>query len=270
MFSSLLSMFGTLTEAHGKPPVLIGATGGSGTRALHSALSTAGLFMGERLNGAGDAMDFEPFLDDWINPILDTTRGLDYGPATLDRSALEDFKAALTTYRTEHPGGDALWGWKNPRSMYVLPLIHSVYPDLCFLHLVRDGRDMALSDNQNQARKHYAALFGQPVGDITPERSIKLWAKANNDVADWAERVLANRYLRIRFEDLCASPGSHLRSVFILLGLDGTSLEAAVAAALPSISKPASVNRWRALPEDDASQLTNLAKPVLERFGYAL
>ena len=44
-------------------PVVIGGTGGSGTRAVQSALAAAGVFMGERLNESGDAMDFEPFLD---------------------------------------------------------------------------------------------------------------------------------------------------------------------------------------------------------------
>jgi hypothetical protein len=42
-------------------PVVIGATGGSGTRVIHGILETAGLFMGhdQNLNHAGDAMDIE-------------------------------------------------------------------------------------------------------------------------------------------------------------------------------------------------------------------
>ena len=31
---------------------------------------------------------------------------------------------------------------------------HAISPALRFLHVVRDGRDMALSENQNQLRKH--------------------------------------------------------------------------------------------------------------------
>ena len=59
-------------------PVVIGATGGSGTRAFHGIMGELGLFMGERVNGAGDAMDFEPFLDRWINPIISSQGRLDY------------------------------------------------------------------------------------------------------------------------------------------------------------------------------------------------
>ena len=80
---------------------------------------------------------------------------------------------------------------------------------MSFLHLVRDGRDMALSDNQNQPKKHYQALFGdayEACHDAAPECAIRLWATANSQVADWGERELGNRYMRVRFEDVCASP----------------------------------------------------------------
>ena len=45
----------------------------SGTRAVCHALQALGVFMGTRLDGAGDAMDFEPILDDGINAVLRTT-----------------------------------------------------------------------------------------------------------------------------------------------------------------------------------------------------
>ena len=45
------------------------------------------------------------------------------------------------------------WGWKEPRSIYLLPFFHRHLPALRFLHVVRDGRDMALSDQPEPAAK---------------------------------------------------------------------------------------------------------------------
>ena len=102
-----------------RTPVVIGATGGSGTRAIHSVLAALGLFMGERLNGAGDAMDFEPFLDQWINRLIARGNRLDYTMGDLSLfqrwQVRRAFNRALGQYQKEWPSPQP-WGWKNPRS----------------------------------------------------------------------------------------------------------------------------------------------------------
>ncbi|WP_193171399.1 sulfotransferase [Nisaea nitritireducens] len=253
-------------------PLLIGATGGSGTRALHGALGESGFFVGTRLNHAGDAMDFEPFLDEIINPVLRETRSLDYALDQLSggtrAAAVRGFKAALKTYTAELPQKARHWGWKNPRSMYILPIIAAACPGMSFLHLVRDGRDMALSDNQNQPNKHYEALFGEAYEDATPEFAIRLWAAANSQVADWGERELGNRYMRIRFEDLCAAPGAVLSNALIGGGIEPALADRVCAGADAVIRTPSSIGRWRNIPGEDAHILTEKAADALERFGY--
>lgn len=253
-------------------PLLIGATGGSGTRALHGALAEAGFFVGTRLNHAGDAMDFEPFLDDIINPVLRETRSLDYALGGLTagtrKAAAQGFGKALDCYVSDKPRDVAHWGWKNPRSMYVLPIISAACPELRFLHLVRDGRDMALSDNQNQPNKHYDALFGESYTGENPENAIRLWAAANSQVADWGERELGGRYMRVRFEDLCESPKTVLVPVLIEGGFDAALAERVGTGAEAVIRMPDSVGRWRKLPEEEKRRLTEIASAALHRFGY--
>lgn len=272
MLQALLSLFrrpaAPAAVAAGEvPPVLIGATGGSGTRAVHGLLADTGLFMGVRLNGAGDAMDFEPFLDRRINDILRDRHSLDYRPeelaADLRDGAMAELRAAAATYRTEYTGGR--WGWKNPRSMYVLPLIHTLYPQLWFIHLIRDGRDMAFSGNQNQPRKHYAALFGRPLAaDTDPVAAIELWDTANRGAAAFGERVLGERYIRIRFEDLCAAPLPVVEDLLRRLDLP---LEAAAAAAA-RVATPDSVGRWQREEPELAARVTEAGRAGLEAFGY--
>ena len=113
------------------------------------------------------------------------------------------------------------WGWKEPRSVYLLPFLAAELPGLRFLHVVRDGRDMAFSENQVQLRKHGDAVLG---ASDEPEalRSIALWREVNLRAADFGERELGDRYLRIRFEDLCARAGGHAcAEVLRFFGLDG-------------------------------------------------
>ena len=55
----------------------------------------------------------------------------------------EAIAAVFETYAAEH--GKERWGDKTPLYMQYLPLLERLFPDARFVHLVRDGRDAALS-----------------------------------------------------------------------------------------------------------------------------
>ena len=151
---------------------MIGATGGSGTRVLAAIVQRAGMFVGSDLNRSLDALDFAAFFDRWVG------RELTPGAAAELR--------ALVARQHEEAGGRP-WGWKEPRSVYLLPFLAAELPGLRFLHVVRDGRDMALSENQVQLRKHGDAVLG---ASDEPEalRSIALWREINLRAADFGEQ----------------------------------------------------------------------------------
>ncbi len=71
------------------------------------------------------------------------------------------------------------------------------FPDLKFIHVVRDGRDMALSSNQNQLRKHGGAIltWNERFFRSKPERSLLLWARVNLHAAEFGESNLRENYL---------------------------------------------------------------------------
>lgn len=276
MFLKALSHTLVLRRVHRVkyPPVVIGATGGSGTRVIHGVLEKAGLFMGveTKLNHAGDAMDIEPMLDAFINPILSATKSLDYDveslPKRLAADARHDLTLGVDRFLRDLPGGSIPWGWKNPRSMYILPLIRELFPGVRFIHLVRDGRDMATSDNQNQPRKHYQALFGETLDDTDPAGSIRLWAATNLAIARWGERHLGSRYLRIRFEDLCASSSDEVTKILDFAGIKNVEDEKIHDMARDFVTPPQSLGRWRELDVDVADGLTQRGSDALCQFGY--
>lgn len=58
-----------------------------------------------------------------------------------------------------------LWGWKGPRSVYFLPFYQAVFGDhFRFLHVLRDGRDVAYGDNQMQFWMLCEKFYGKDNG----------------------------------------------------------------------------------------------------------
>ena len=244
-----------------KAPIVIGALGGSGTRVIARIAQQAGIFMGTHRNVSEDAMEFVEFYDRWINRFVLAT--------ALDRdetaAMTHEFRECVTRHRMGIAAPDAPWGWKEPRSIYLLAFFHSCFARLRFIHVVRDGRDMAFSQNQNQLRKHGSAVLGTADDAIPqPVRTALLWQAINLAAADYGEALLGSRYLRVRFEDLCANPAAVVRRICEFV--DGAPPAGAVTDVIP----PASVGRWRSAGGDALiGDVVRCAQPALTRFGYA-
>jgi hypothetical protein len=241
-------------------PGVVGATGGSGTRAVARILRQGGLFIGSRLNDSEDAVDLGEYSDVWINAFVSfRTRGV---PDQLAKVMRVHLRAILSTHCTGALP-EQKWGWKEPRSIFLLPFLHEALPTLRFLHVVRDGRDMALSENQNQLRKHGGAYLGRPTDARSPLDSIELWARLNLETARYGAERLEDRYLRIRYEDLCSDPVSTASDVFGFFGLDGDPEVAA-----REVRRWGASGRWTAQDPAAIAQLEQRAGEALREFGY--
>ena len=252
-------------------PIVIGGSGGSGTRVLRNALIAASVFMGTRVNAAGDALDFEPWLDCRINHILAATRTLDYSlsdlPCALRTEILDELRFRVGGYVRDLPRPGMPWGWKNPRSIFMLPFLAELFPALRFVHVVRDGRDMAFSGNQNQLRKHFEALVGDDHDAMTQaEKSAVMWQAVNCGAAAAGSRLLQERYTALRFEDVCEHPREILPILWRRLDLGAGVRE--TEAACVAIRIPSGVGRWRSQDLDSVVRLHRRAGVGLHRFGY--
>ena len=248
------------------PPLVIGATGGSGTRVIARIARHAGYNLGSRLNSSEDALEFYSFHDIWINPFVSAQgRGEAMTPWQSARMK-EGFHAALARHIPEAERRGTRWGWKAPRSIYLLSFLSAQFPQLKFIHVLRDGRDMALSPNQNQLRKHgRAALrWRERLFRSIPERSALLWEKINLRAADYAKARLRENYLLVRFEDLCAEP---LETTARIVNFLGAPIDPAPIAQT-EITAPKTLGRWRDCSPRIVSRLETLAAASLRRFGY--
>ena len=247
-----------------EPPVpgpnVVGATGGSGTRVVAKILRHAGLYTGEKLNPYEDAVELGFYSDRWINRYL-TAGDL---PDDMRAEMEADLGAVLADHTGHLPPDAVAWGWKEPRSIYLLRFWNETMPSVRFLHFLRDGRDMAFSKNQNQLTKHGEAVLGDELRSAkTPTRSIAVWNRVNGAAADYGEQALGERYLRIRFEDLCAAPAESIERIYAFFGLDGDA-----EAAAPEVRPPDSLGRWEQRRKRVIDELNATAEPALRRFGY--
>lgn len=243
------------------PPLVIAGTGGSGTRLVALMCQHAGYYLGSRLNQTLDAIDFYEFHERWLN---------DYLAGTLSHSREEAMRRELldvvATLHDDLPAGHhGPWGWKAPRSMLFLPLLDSAIPGLRFLHVVRDGRDMAYSANQNQLQKHGSALLDDEQRSLPQwQQSLIFWQAANLRAADYGEQHMSGRYLRLRYESLLSDDTQALEMLADFLDIPSGYRDA----LLGHSRMHPGVGRWRQRPAQEQRLLQTLGTEGLERFGY--
>lgn len=242
-----------LSENYLPPPFVVGGVGGSGTRLIAQLLKNIGVFMGRHLNASEDAMEFVPFYERYINQYL---KGL----LVNDQHLADELVAAMINHRRN--SYDAyLWGWKNPRSIYLLPILDSLIPGLRFVHVVRDGLAMSTSDNQTQLEKHGSSILQDDMQTLPQnQRSLLLWTIVNNAAADYG-KTMGDRYFLVRYEDTCENPSKAFSAIAASLELN-----------LPNVWDIAiSPPRMR---QDSISQsfsplVNENATIALKRFGYS-
>jgi hypothetical protein len=138
----------------------------------------------------------------WELPIEAVRRELD----DVSRPSFPDVMRAV--YRAyARLQGKSRWGDKTPRYVENLDLLAHLFPDARFIHLIRDGRNVALS---------YADV---PFGPKTIAAAADLWArrvKAGMAVG----RRLAHRYIEMRYEDLVEDAAGEIKSLCEFLELE--------------------------------------------------
>lgn len=231
-------------------PVAIGGLGGSGTRVVARMLQLIGHDIGTQLNEPLDNLWFtvlfkravwsqRPPRDDELDTAVALfVRAMQGG---LAQDLAPEEAALLAALRRELPpegkwqcgaravDADTLcasmqqtlprpWGWKEPNSHVFLPALARNLPELRYIHVVRDGLDMAFSRNTWQMR-HWAHLYGLVETEAAvPLRQLRYWTAANRVALDFGTRHMPGRFLVLRYEDLCDDPATQWLRLLRFLG----------------------------------------------------
>ena len=252
----------------GRAPLVIGGVGGSGTRVYRKIVEAAGYTMltvpwplqrFSRKEHHDNYLLLQHFYARWVDRYLlgELSR------AELARMRLE-LRTLLTLSGPAHYGR-GLWGWKNPRTLYLLPLLNDVYPEMRYIHVFRDGRDHAF--HPRFPYEHDILLSPSERRSEEHVRKALAWSSANTLGQRAGDTFLADRYMQSRLEDLCADPTREVGRIFRFLGCRDVS---GVERAARHIKKPSSSGRWREQPAEAVAAVERAVGDHLQRYGYAL
>lgn len=277
------------TPPSSRSPVFVVGSGRSGTTLLYHMLLTSGdfpMYMAESkvLECPGHygpltkKRNRSRFFQDFVSSRQFARSGLDEEEFLADaHSVCQDYVDFLRLFMDSmaRAEGKDRWVEKTPLHAYHIGRLARRFPTAKFVHVVRDGRDVALS---LRSLGWTPECFGD--GRLQLVAAAVQW----EDVVTAAHEVgasLDGRYLVVRFEDLlsdtkaelarlarfCETPLSLERvrnSDFGSLGRANTAFE-----ERDDATSPRPVERWRRqMTEEEVAALATTVGPTLREFGY--
>jgi len=103
--------------------------------------------------------------------------------------------------------GKAQWGDKTPEYVRHIPLLDNLFPEARFIHLIRDGRDVALSIIALKRLHHRAATAAY------------FWARDIRCGRSAGMSLGPSRYFELHYEDLVGAPRDVMQQICAFLDL---------------------------------------------------
>jgi hypothetical protein len=239
--------------------VVLGAAR-SGTTWLHRLISAHPMVAGTE---TGETWLFTDIAPVWADPV----RALAGDGAVL--TGMRGFCDSLLLTMRDRVAPDATHVCeKTPTTVWRLPVLAQMYPDATYVHVVRDGRDVAAS----LARTWTGG--GEPgVEELEP--AAREWVEAVGAVRRAAPNL--RRFRQLRYEDLLEAPQAAIEDLWRWIGLDVTD-EARRAAAqrleqrvtpLPA-SGEIGAGKWRSLQPASRAAVTIATGELLRELGYPM
>jgi hypothetical protein len=111
------------------------------------------------------------------------------------------------------------WGDKNSLWIEKLDDILDIYPNAFFIHIVRDGRDIACSYraimNKNLNHIKYAPSLPTQISEVA-----ELWSKNVLSVDRFLNKTDRNKKITLKFEDLVSNNAKWISKILKMLNLD--------------------------------------------------
>lgn len=310
----------------GNHAVIVGDMDGSGSRGIVMLLRAGGVWM----RTTNEWLDWAKSEHGLANTLMEQVHSMDYSFKALTRQnqgkARDQVKNVLKEFTNVGQTQLANWphrkrqkyeegldprtcpvriGWKHGPTLFLQPLYEEVTGGrFTFVHLIRDGRDMAFSRNRNNLAK-YPKFGGQVVGlfnlgkktnynkcffkahekhSAEKDREcivmqMRLWERMNLGAADYGHRQLGLRYVPIRIEDLILPADMRVKAKTILLlfrrlGVTTVTTQEQ-AAALSSrifgsedLQSHFSITRWGGCGPEILDEVESAGAEGLRRFAY--
>lgn len=190
-----------------------------------------------------------------------------------------------------HFDGDLRFAEKTPQISFIIPFLAKTFPDAKFIHIIRDGRDVAISLAEKPW--HQSAKKGSTIRDpdgylcgpwarfwVEPERveefettddlhrCIWIWRRHVEEAIRGAINLPSN-YYELKYEDLVRNPLEESQKILDFLEIYNHDSRKIFQDTLTANIKPNSVNRWqKELSDNQLKHLNNEAIDLLKQLGY--
>ena len=256
--------------------IAVGAIGGSGTRAVAQILIESEIYFGDYLNGPLDNLLFTSLFKnpDWYKTATLEEKNYRLKLFTkymsnehlsikeknrINKAAYSNpfynsgrrfyFNVLLKKNR-QHSHLNEIWGWKEPNTQIYIEEISDFFPNLKYIHVIRNGLDMAFSKNKQQLY-NWGFKFNVTIKPTDDKKEIttkqlEYWNKANKYTIDTGRRLLGDNFYLLNHQKLCEQPEMEIKNLFEFLDINITNETKQKLSAIPVI--PKSNNRY--LKED--------------------
>lgn len=283
-----ISARSTTASQRSKAPVFVLGCPRSGTTLLYHMLLSAGNFVVYRAESQvfnlleprfGDLRSVankRKLLDVWKNSLLFTRTELDV--RQIEEAVLANCENAGDFLRVvmeamARKQGVERWAECTPDHLLAMKRIKQTIPNALAIHIIRDGRDVALS----LQRQHWIRPFPWDHGKELLTAAL-YWEWIVNKGRKNG-KALGDDYKEIHYEQLVANPRPTLATLGEFIGqeLDYDQIERV---GIGSVSRPNSsfgkegdfrpVARWKSLPEPQLRDVEGLTGRTLATLGYEL
>jgi len=267
-----------------KGPYPIIGRGHSGSRLLCEAFRQNRFWMGISDNEQRDTREFgqgRPAVRELVR------NGFRY--SELDETEKRQLQNVMATVvegsKDNCPNPDEMiaFGWKRSVTTFTCEIFLDAYPEAKTVHLVRDGRDVMLSRvprisklSEPDDRFNTLVVFGD--AGVTEYRGRPLDQSTVEDYRNEIEmhhwvtvvrfgmraRKYGDRYLEVRYEDLCENPEKTMSRVFEFLDVPFVDQSREWIKANASVK---SIGKWRGR-EEELRDAIKIGEPLLQELGY--
>ena len=157
------------------------------------------------------------------------------------------------------------WGWKNPNTLYFIPFWKSIYPNMIYINVIRDGRDIAFNRRMTYINHYNQGLFSTEERELPEHLRKALFWKRCNEIAQ-TNVLAADRRYTASFEDLCSNPTESI--VRILNFLNSPLDENKIQEAAKLVKTPESLGRWKNEKKSSILEVEEFLGTALTEQGY--
>lgn len=230
--------------------------GHGGTRAISHTLYASGVYMGALLNASGDLMPPQDMYEACrvMGKHVKHLGGLNWDFSALHTMPIDPaFTRLIESYLGDVLNAkNSLRGWKIPETTLVYPWIVRMFPEIKYIHWMRDPRDSILSGHVTDDLADFNITY-EPTADLRERRAISWKYQAELFKATPRPKNL----LELRFEDFVLEQENTLKKVEAYLGIPLARI----------IVRPDAVGRWR---KDTEKHDFDFFQADLKHYGYEL